>query len=73
MLKSIARLSKTIAKYSYYPILLGFICLLAAIVNDGNALSALSWFLFGVCAVLSVFSFMSGWLCKKAGIDPKIR
>jgi hypothetical protein len=73
MLRAIANFSKTIAKYSYYPLFLGFICLLAAIVNDGKALAGLCWFLFGVCAALSIFSFMSGWLCRKAGIDPKIR
>ena len=73
MLKKIAYWSKVVSKYSYYPIFLGIIAILAAIVNDGKPLAGLSWFLFAVCAVLSVFSFLSGWLCKKAGIDPTIR
>lgn len=73
MLKTIAHYSKIVAKYSYYPLLIGFISLLAAIINDGSGRGALCWFIFGVCAALSIFSFMSGWLCKKAGIDSKIR
>ena len=73
MLKSIARASKTVSKYSYYPIFIGLLSLCAAIANNGNMREILCWILFGVCAALSVFAFMSKYLCKKAGIDPRIR
>ena len=72
MLKALARFSKVIARYAYYPILIGFISLLSAIVNRGKPFAVLGWTLFGVCAVLSAISFLSGWLCKKAGIDDRI-
>lgn len=73
MLRKLAEWSKIISKYSYYPIFIGFIALFSGIINDGKPMAFLAWFLFAACLVLSVFSFLSGWLCKKAGIDPKIR
>ena len=72
MLKKIAEFSKVIAKYSYYPIFIGLISVISAIVNRGKPLAVLAWALFVVCGALSVFSFLSSWLCRKAGISDKI-
>ncbi len=71
MIKSIAEFSKTVKKYSYYPMLIGFIAVAAAFVYDGSR-SALAWMLAAVCAVLCIISLCSSKLCKMAGIDDKI-
>jgi hypothetical protein len=72
-LTALARFSKVIAKYEYYPLLIGFIGLGSAIGYHGTFYEALGIFVFSVCAILSLFAALSRWLCKKAGIDPKIR
>ena len=71
MLRSIAEFSKTIKKYSYYPMLIGIIAVAAALVYDGSR-AALAWMLAVVCAILCVISLLSSKLCKMAGIDDKI-
>ena len=71
MLKSIAEFSKTIKKYSYYPMLIGFIGLGAAVAYEGSMMY-LGLIVAAVCAALSALAMFSSSLCKKAGIDDKI-
>ena len=71
MLKSIAEFSKAVKKYSYYPMLIGFIALGAAVAYDGSR-ALLACILAGVCALLCIFALFSSKLCKMAGIDDKI-
>jgi len=71
MLKSIAEFSKTIKKYSYYPMIIGFVGLATAAAYDGSR-ALLGLLLAAVCAVLCILALCSSWLCKKAGIDDRI-
>lgn len=71
MLKSFARFSKQIAKYSYYTMIIGFIALGAAVAYDGLQ-AYLGYGVAAVCAVLSLIALLSSKICKKAGIDDKI-
>lgn len=71
MLKSIAEFSKTIKKYSYYPMIIGLIALGAAAAYNGSR-AALGYTLAAVCAVLCLLALCSSKLCKMAGIDDKI-
>lgn len=71
MLKSFARFSKQVAKYSYYPMLIGFIALGAAIAYDGPQ-AFLGWTVAAICAVFSLIALLSSKICKKAGIDDRI-
>ena len=71
MLKSLAEFSKTIKKYSYYPMLIGVIAIAGAVAYEGSR-STLAWMLAGVCAVLCLVALCSSKLCKMAGIDDKI-
>lgn len=72
MLRSIAEFSKTIKKYSYYPMLIGFVCLAATAAYDGPR-ATLGLMGFAVCAVLIIIALLSSWLCKAAGIDDTIK
>ena len=71
MLKSIAEFSKTVKKYSYYPMIIGFAGLCSAIAYEGS-MAYLGITVAAVCALLSIFAIFSYKLCKKAGIDDKI-
>lgn len=71
MLKSFAYFSKQIAKYSYYPMIIGFVALGAAVAYDGLQ-AYLGCAVAAVCAVLSLIALLSPKICKKAGIDDKI-
>ena len=71
-MKALARFSKTIAKYAYYPMLIGFIALCSVAVNRGKPLGALSTLVAAVCDVLCIVALLSKTLYKKAGIDDKI-
>ena len=71
MLKSLAEFSKTIKKYSYYPMIIGFIGLAAAAAYEGS-MAYLGLAVAAVCAVLTIIALFSSKLCKKAGIDDKI-
>lgn len=71
MLKSFARFSKLIAKYSYYPMIIGFIALGAAVAYDGLQ-SCLGYVVAAVCAALSLIALLSSRICKKAGIDDRL-
>lgn len=71
MLRSIAEFSKTIKKYAYYPMVIGFIALGAAVANEGSR-ATLAYALAAICALLSLVALCSSKLCKKAGIDDKI-
>lgn len=73
MLKAIAGFSKVIAKYAYYPMLIGFIAVCSAFVYRGDAYSYVGMTVAVVCAVLTVLGFLSKKLCHMAGIDDKIR
>ncbi len=72
-LTAFAKFSKVIAKYAYYPLLIGFIGLGSAIGYHDTFFAVIGFTLFTVCTALSLIAALSGWLCKKAGIDPKIR
>lgn len=72
MLRSIAEFSKAVKKYAYYPLLIGFIALLSAIVNYGKPFSIIGWSMFAICGVLSTIALLSKWLCRKAGISDRI-
>ena len=72
-LTPLAKFSKVIAKYEYYPLLIGFVGLGSAIAYHDSFFHVAGIFVFSVCAILSLFAALSKWLCKKAGIDPKIR
>jgi len=50
MLKSIAEFSKTIKKYSYYPMIIGFVGLATAAAYDGSR-ALLGLLLAAVCAI----------------------
>lgn len=71
MLKSFARFSKLIAKYSYYPMIIGFIALGSAVAYNGLQ-AYLGYAVAGVCAALSLIALLSSKICTKAGIDDKI-
>ena len=71
MLKSLAEFSKTIKKYSYYPMLIGVISIAAAVAYEGSR-SVLACMLAGICALLCIFALCSTKLCKMAGIDDRI-
>lgn len=71
MLKALAEFSKTIKKYAYYPLIIGFIALGSAVVYDG-AQAYLGYAVAAVCALLSLLALCSSKLCKKAGIDDRI-
>lgn len=71
MLRSLAEFSKTIKKYSYYPMIIGFIGLAAAAAYTGS-MAYLGLAVAAVCAVLTLIALFSSKLCKKAGIDDKI-
>lgn len=71
MLKSFARFSKLIAKYAYYPMIIGLIALGAAVAYDGLQ-AYLGYVVAAVCAALSLIALLSSKICKKAGIDDKI-
>lgn len=72
MLKAIAKFSKLVAKYSYYPILLGFVGIGSIIANRGEAFSVVGYIFTSLCAVLCLIALLSRFLCRKAGIDEKI-
>ena len=71
MLRTIAEFSKTVKKYSYYPMIIGFIGLGAAAAYTGS-MAYLGIVVAAVCALLSILALCSSKLCKKAGIDDKI-
>lgn len=71
MLRSFAEFSKVIKKYSYYPMIIGFVGLAAAVAYEGS-MAYLGIAIAAVCAVLAIIALLSGKLCKKAGIDDKI-
>ena len=71
MLRSLAEFSKTIKKYAYYPMIIGFIGLAAAVAYEGSMMY-LGIAVAAVCALLSLLAMFSSKLCKKAGIDDKI-
>lgn len=73
MLKSLAEFSKVIAKYAYYPMLIGFISIVSAFVYSGTSFSYLGLVLAVICLLLSLLAAFSKKLCAKAGIDDKIR
>jgi len=72
MLLKLARFSKFVAKYEYYPLLIGFIALVSAIIN-GGAIRALALFIVVVCFILSAIALLKNKLCKMTGEDPEIR
>ena len=71
MLRSIAEFSKVIKKYSYYPMIIGFIGLGAAAAYEGS-MAYLGLTIAAICAILAIIAMCSSKLCKKAGIDDKI-
>lgn len=71
MLRSLAEFSKTIKKYAYYPMIIGFVGIAAAAAYEGS-MAVLGIVIAAVCAVLAVIALFSSKLCKKAGIDDKI-
>jgi len=71
MLRSIAEFSKSVKKYCYYPMIIGFVGLGAAAAYGGSR-AVLGGLIAGVCAVLCILALCSSKLCKKAGIDDKI-
>ena len=71
MLRSIAEFSKTIKKYSYYPMIIGLVGLGAGAAYGGSR-ALLGLMVAGICAALCVLALCSSWLCKMAGIDDKI-
>ncbi|MBQ4090304.1 MAG: hypothetical protein IJC56_10585 [Clostridia bacterium] len=71
MLRSLAEFSKTIKKFAYYPMIIGFVGICAAVAYEGFT-AYLGIFIAAVCAILSVIAMCSSKLCKKAGIDDKI-
>ena len=73
MLKAIANFSKIVAKYAYYPMLIGFIAVCSAFVYRGDAYSYVGMAVAVICAALTILSFFSKKLCRMAGIDEKIR
>lgn len=73
MLKKIAEFSKTIKKYSYYPILIGIISIISAWLYKGTFRAYIGIALAVICAVLVIITLLSDKLCGWAGIDPKNR
>lgn len=71
MLRSIAEFSKTVKKYAYYPMIIGFVGICAAVAYEGST-AWLGVAVAVICAVLSIIALCSSALCKKAGIDDKI-
>lgn len=71
MLRKIAEFSKVIKKYSYYPMIIGFVGLAAAAAYEGS-MSYLGLAIAAISAVLAIITLFSSKLCKKAGIDDKI-
>ncbi len=72
-LTALAKFSRVIAKYEYYPLLIGFVGLGSAIAYHDSFYRAVGIAVFSLCAILSLFAALSKLLCKWAGIDPKIR
>lgn len=73
LLTALAKFSKTIAKYEYYPLLIGFVGLGSSIAYHDTFYRVIGFAIFTICAILSLIAALSKWLCKKAGIDPKIK
>lgn len=72
-LTALAKFSKVVAKYEYYPLLIGFIGLGSAFAYHDSAYRVVGIAVFSICAVLSLIAALSKLLCKWAGVDPKIR
>ena len=73
MLKSIAEFSKTIKKYSYYPILIGIISIVSAWLYRDSFRAYIGIALAVISAVLIIIALLSDKLCDWAKIDPKNR
>lgn len=71
MLRSLAEFSKTIKKYAYYPMIIGFVGIASAAAYEG-AMMYLGLGVAAVCAALTILAMFSSKLCKKAGIDDSI-
>jgi hypothetical protein len=72
-LTALAKFSKLVAKYEYYPLLIGFVGLASAIANRDSLFRAVGIIVACASGLLSLIALFSKWLCKRAGIDPKIR